>query len=212
MIKLSDWDRIYVRTFDWVLRRIEPNCLRMYGDEERDWIDAVKAFGKLQDELFKDYGVMYKSGLKGKKNSIKGLELSADQLFELFHRHLQLHTNKTVRYFIFHWWNDLRHYVEGAQPPLDQPWLYLKPATEDEIARARKDFGHIEEVVHGKKITHDHTFEASAQVLEYRGNRFIVDKEWGSAWTKNKNGEVVSFQLQWDWWYPIDEYLDLYNI
>ena len=27
MIKLSVWDRLYVHTFDWFLRRIEPDCL-----------------------------------------------------------------------------------------------------------------------------------------------------------------------------------------
>ena len=59
---------------------------------------------------------------------------------------------------------------------------------------------------------HNHTFRDDAVVLEYRGNRFIIDNEWGCAWTKNKKDEPVSFRLEWDWWYPIDEFLDLYNI
>jgi len=211
MIRLKDWDRLYVHTFDWVLRRLEPDCLESYKDTEQDWLDAIKAFNKLQLELFKKYALTYKSGDSYKRKCIKGIELTADQLFELFHRHLNQYTNHTVRYFIFHWWNDLRHYIEGALPPLDCPWEYYKKATEEEIKQAEKDFGSVTEERHGEKVTHHHTFK-SATVLEYRGNRFIIDTEWGSAWTKDKNGNVRSFQLDWDWWYPIDEYLDLYNI
>ena len=212
MIKLSVWDRLYVHNFDWVLRRLEPDCLKMYNDTEQDWLDAIKAFNKVQLELFKNYSVTYKSGNKYKRDCIKGLELTAEQLFELFHKHLNLYKNRTVRYFIFHWWNDLRYYIDKAQPILDCPWEYYQPATKEEIEQARKDFSHIEEIRYDEKITHNHTFKDDAQVLEYRGNRFIIDNEWGSAWTKNKKGEVRSFDLQWDWWYPIDEYLDLYNI
>lgn len=212
MIKLSDWDRLYVHTFDWVLRRLEPDCLESYKDTEQDWLEAIKAFNKVQLELFKNYSITYKSGNKYKRGCIKGLELTADQLFDLFHKHLNQYTNHTVRYFIFHWWNDLRYYVDGAQPLLDQPWIYYKPATKEEIAKAKRDFGVVEEERYGALTIHSHSFKDDANVLEYRGNRFIIDDEWGCAWTRNKKGEVVSFQLEWDWWYPIDEYLDLYNI
>lgn len=211
MIKLSDWDRLYRHTFDWVLRRLEPDCLKMYKDTEEEWLEALRAFNKIQEELFEKYSVKYKSGTKFKKGCIKCLELTADELFELFHKHLNQYTNHTIRYFIFNWWNSLRYYVENAQPELDQPWLYFKPATEEEIEQAKKDFSHIEEDFYGKKRTHNHTFD-NRQVLEYRGNRFIVDNEWQDAWTKDKNGNIRSFQLQWDWWFPIDEYLDLYNV
>ena len=102
MIKLRDWDRLYVTTFNWFLTRIEPNTLYFYKDAEQDWIEAVKAFNKLQTELFDKYAVTYKHGDSFKKKCIKGLELTADQLFEIFHRHLNQYTNKTVRHFIFH--------------------------------------------------------------------------------------------------------------
>ena len=209
MIKLSDWDRLYRHSTDWALRRMEPDCLEIYEDKQQDWVDALLAFNKVQEELFKNYAITYKT--KKRSKYIKGIELTAEQLFDLFHKHLNQYTNKTVRDYIFHWWNDLRGYIEGAEPPLDQPWLYYKPATKEEIEQARKDFGHVEEDFYGEKRTHDHTFTDNAQVLEYRGQRFIIDYDWGSAWTKNKKGEVVSFQLEWDWWYPIDQYLDLYN-
>ena len=212
MIKLSIWDRLYCHTIDWAIRRMDPDCLEMYNDTVQDWTDALLAFQKVKEELFKTYGVTYKSGDKFKRGCIKGLELTADQLFELFHKHLEQYTNHTVRDFIFHWWNDLRYYVDGAQPPLDQAYLLFKPATKEEVEQARKDFGHIVEEFHGETQEFDLTFLDNAQVLEYRGQRFIVDNEWGDAWTKNKKGEVRHFQLDWDWWYPIDQYLDLYNI
>lgn len=203
MIDLKIWDRLYRHSTDWVLRRMEPDCLEIYKDKQQDWVDALLAFNKVQEELFKNYAVTYKT--KKRSKYIKGLELTAEQLFDLFHKHLNQYTNKTVRDYIFHWWNDLRGYVEGAEPPLDQPWIFNKPATKEEIEQARKNFGHIE----GQD---EHTFPDDAWVLEYRGQRFIIDKEWGDAWTIDKNGKVRSFQLEWDWWYPIDRYLDLENI
>ena len=211
MIKLSIWDRIYCHTLDWAIRRMDPGCLKLYKDKQQDWVDALLAFQKVKEELFKNYAVAYKSGDKIKRGSVKGLELTADQLFELFHKHMNQYTNRTVRYFIFHWWIDLRHYIEGAQPPLDQPWLYYKKATRKEIKQAKKDFGHVKEEFYDEIEEHDHTFN-KARVLEYRGERFIVDDEWNCAWAKGKDGKVRSFSLEWDWWYPIDEFLDLENI
>jgi hypothetical protein len=211
MIKSSVWDRLYVHTFDWVLRRMEPDCLELYHDTEQDWVEAIKAFNKVQLELFDNYAVTYKSGDSFKKKCIKGLELTADQLFELFHRHLNQYTNKTVRYFIFHWWNDLRYYVEGAQPSLDCPHELMKDATKEEVEQANKDFAHYEYDFNGETHKSDHTFDTS-RVLEYRGIRFPIDDQWGDAWFKKKDGTIRHFQLDWDYWYPIDECLDLYNI
>ena len=211
MIKLSVWDRLYVHTFDWFLRRIEPDCLESYGDTEQDWFEAIKAFHKVQQELFENYGVTYKSGSKAKRGSIKGLELTADQLFELFHKHLNLYKNRTVRYFIFHWWNNLRYYVESAQPTLDCASELFKTATKEEIEQANKDFAHYEYDHYGEIQKSDHTFN-NGRVLEYRGIRFPLDDQWGDAWIKRKDGTITHFDLVWDWWYPIDEFLDLYNI
>ena len=211
MIKLRDWDRLYVHTFNWVLRRIEPDCLEMYHDTEQDWVESIKAFNKVQLELFDKYAVTYKSGDSFKKKCVKGLELTADQLFELFHKHLNLYTNHTIRYFIFHWWNDLRYYVEGAQPTLDCAFELFKEATKEEIEQANTDFAHYEYDHYGEIQKSDHTFN-SGRVLEYRDIRFPLDDQWGDAWFKKKNGEITHFDLVWDWWFPIDECLDLYNI
>ena len=52
----------------------------------------------------------------------------------------------------------------------------------------------------------------ASEVLEYRGVRFPIDDQWGDAWFKKKNGEIMHFRLDWDWWIPIDECLDLDNI
>ena len=101
MIKLRDWDRLYVCNFDWVLRRMQPDSLEFYKDTERDWVEAIRAFNKVQLELFDNYAVTYKHSDSLKKKRVKGLELTAEQLFELFHKHLNQYDNRTVRYFIF---------------------------------------------------------------------------------------------------------------
>ena len=211
MIKLRDWDRLYVRNFDWVLRRMEPDSLKFYKDSEQDWVEAIRVFNKVQLELFDNYAVTYKHGDSLKKKSIKGLDLTAEQLFELFHKHLNLYDNHTVRYFIFKWWIDLRHYVKGAEPTLDHACELCKDATKEEIDVASKEFAKYEYDYCGETYKSEHTFN-SGEVLEYRGIRFPIDDQWGDAWFKKKNGKITHFRLDWDWWIPIDECLDLDNI
>ena len=211
MIKLRDWDRLYVCNFDWVLRRMQPDSLEFYKDTERDWVEAIRAFNKVQLELFDNYAVTYKHGDSLKKKSVKGLDLTAEQLFELFHKHMNLYDNHTVRYFIFKWWTDLRHYVKGAEPILDHVCELCKDATKEEIELASKEFAKYEYDYCGEIYKSEHTFNAG-EVLEYRGIRFPIDDQWGDAWFKKKNGEITHFRLDWDWWIPIDECLDLDNI
>ena len=211
MIKLRDWDRLYVRNFDWVLRRMEPDSLEFYKDTEQDWVEAIKAFNKVQLELFDKYTVTYKHGDSFKKKCVKGLELTAEQLFELFHKHMNLYDNHTVRYFIFKWWIDLRHYIKDAEPILYSSGELYKNATKEEIELASKEFARYEYDYCGEIYKSEHTFNAG-EVLEYRGIRFPIDDQWGDAWFKKKNGEITHFRLDWDWWIPIDECLDLDNI
>ena len=211
MIKFRDWDRLYVRNFDWVLRRMEPDSLEFYKDSEQDWVEAIKAFNKVQLELFDKYTVTYKHGDSFKKKCVKGLELTAEQLFELFHKHMNLYDNHTVRYFIFKWWIDLRHYVKDAEPILYSSGELYKNATKEEIELASKEFAKYEYDYCGEIYKSEHTFNAG-EVLEYRGIRFPIDDQWGDAWFKKKNGEITHFRLDWDWWIPIDECLDLDNI
>ena len=211
MIKLRDWDRLYVRNFDWVLRRMEPDSLEFYKDSEQDWVEAIRAFNKVQLELFDKYTVTYKHGDSFKKKRVKGLELTAEQLFELFHKHMNLYDNHTVRYFIFKWWIDLRHYVKDAEPILYSSGELYKNATKEEIELASKEFAKYEYDYCGEIYKSEHTFNAG-EVLEYRGIRFPIDDQWGDAWFKKKNGEITHFRLDWDWWIPIDECLDLDNI
>ena len=205
MIKLSLWDRLYRHNFDWALRRIEPDCLEMYQDTAQDWVEALLAFNKFQNDLIENYGITFK---KYKRNCIKGIEITADQLFELAHKHLEKYTNKVVRYFIFHWWIELRQYVDGGEPKLNCTYEYCSDATKEEVEQANKDFAHYEYDHYGKTEKSDHTFNC-ARVLEYRGIRFPIDDQWGDAWFKKKDGTITHFQLDWVWWFPIDEFLDL---
>lgn len=187
---------------------MQPDCLEVYKDTLQDWLDTLFIFNGIQEDIFKHYSVLYKSGNHFKRSCIKGIEFTANQLFDVFHNYMDKYTNYTVRHFIFSWWNELRHYVPGALPTLDCPWEYFKPATDEEIKQAMKDFGAITEDWNGEMVTHTHTFDG-ASVLEYRSHRFIIDNEWGVAWFKSNTGKIRSFQLEWDWRYLIDEYLDL---
>ena len=190
---------------------MQPDRLELYKDTERDWVEAIRAFNKVQLELFDNYAVTYKHSDSFKKKCVKGLELTAEQLFELFHKHLNLYDNHTVRYFIFKWWTDLRHYVKGAEPVLDNACELCKDAMKEEVELASKEFANYEYDYCGETYKSEHTFNAG-KVLEYRGIRFPIDDQWGDAWFKKKNGEIMHFRLDWDWWIPIDECLDLDNI
>lgn len=202
MITISQWDRLYSQNFAWVTRNLKA-CS---NEEALDWVNALRLFHDFESELFVTYAVL------DEENYILGLELTAEQLFDIAHKYINKSTIHTVRYFIFKWWNDLRYYVVGGQPNLDSPWELYQPATKEEIEQARKNFGCVKEDYHGEIYESTHTFRDDADVIVYRGQRFIVDTEWGCAWTISKKGEIKHFQLEWDWWYPIDEYLDLYNI
>ena len=124
---------------------------------------------------------------------------------------MNLYDNHIVRYFIFKWWIDLRHYVKDAEPILYSSGELYKNATKEEIELASKEFAKYEYDYCGEIYKSEHTFNAG-EVLEYRGIRFPIDDQWGDAWFKKKNGEITHFRLDWDWWIPIDECLDLDNI
>lgn len=212
MIDVITWDALYRHKFDWVLSRITPDTLEFYHDDAKNWLEAVLAFDKFQRELFITYSVNYKSGDKFKRSCVKGIEITGSQLLELYQKHLSQYTNNTVRYFLFQWWTSLRKYLDDGEPSIN-PHDSYKPATKEEIERARKNFSHVKQKrwYDDKFSEHHHTFNDDAKVLEYRGHRFIIDNEWGDAWALDKKGEVRNFNLIYDWWYPIDEFLDLSN-
>lgn len=86
-----------------------------------------------------------------------------------------------------------------------------KDASKEEIELASKEFAKYEYDCCEETYKSEHTFNVG-KVLEYRGIRFPIDDQRGDAWFKKKNGEITHFRLDWDWWIPIDECLDLDNI
>lgn len=202
MIALEQWDSLYSRNFAWVTRSLKA-CL---NEKALEWVDALRLFYDFEKELFSTYEVV------DEDNYVLGLELTAEQLFEIAHKYINKSAVHTVRYFIFKWWNDLRYYIDGARPNLDSPWELYQTATAEDTRYAREYFSVVTEDFHGEQHTHFHTFKDNGFILVYRGIRFPIDNEWGCAWTLDKKGNPRSFSLEWDWWYPIDEYLDLYNI
>lgn len=198
MITIGQWDMLYSRNFGWAIRQLK-GC----SDETAmKWVNAMRLFYDFEKELFNTYEVL------DDENYIEGLELTAEQLFEVAHKYISQGDNYTVKYFIFNWWNDLRHYVDNGFPTFNFD-DNCDTAFPEETMYAREYFSVVTEDFYGEQRTHRHTFKDNGPVLIYRGIRFPIDDEWGNAWALDKDGNPRSFSLDWDWWYPIDEFLDL---
>ena len=205
-MKCSDWFREYHHISNWALRMIySPREVCDMCDKKLvEWQLCLEKLLDFDTELL-DYLVISKN-LKNVRYNI-----SSERWFELTHKYIEQarKENKTiVALFFFTIWTDMRTCFKDDKRKfiLGEYSKFVRDATKEEIEQATKDFGHYEYKWNDKKLESDHTFN---KVLEYRDVRFPVDDQWGDAWTRNKNGEVRHFQLEWDWWYPIDEYLDL---
>lgn len=83
---------------------------------------------------------------------------------------------------------------------------YFRDATKEEIEFANKSL--IPEVPYPELYTDHPWYDETSKVLTYKGIDAIVDNNWGSAHILDYKGEQRQFDLIWDWWYPIDMYLE----
>lgn len=195
-MKISTWDNtIYNHHVRWAIRRLSKSSL----SDREDWIECLTLLDKFEEEIFRDV-----------KDADSDNFISFKKFSSICHSYIDdaKKNNKfTVAYFFFKILNDSQYYFEDYEPPFNFN-KYLVKATPEEIEQATKDFGiyqtNLDEKVHESK----HTFD-NAEVLEYRGVRFILDNEWSNAWIKNDD-KIYTFQLIWDWYYPIDEFIELY--
>jgi len=192
-LTLSNWNRIYSNLVRWTIRRISDDSLKFYKDKKKDWIKCLILLDEFESKLFKTLDEINDE-----------FNISADDFSTLCHKYIKKYKNKTIKYFFFTVWTDCRHYLENISN-----WnTFVKDATKEEIEQARKDFSTVEETFYSELKSSTHTFSDDAKVLEYRGLRMIIDNEWQDAWIKYK-GKIHHFQLIWDWYYPIDEFIDL---
>lgn len=198
MVK-SEWNREFYLITRWLLRKV----YKKYPDERikaSDW-EPLLWLSDFEDELFTTYTFEEDDNI---------LSINGDEWFKLCHKYLNKARKKNkqpVAELFFKLWYDLKYEFTGGE--ICDYTDYLKPATKEEIEFARKYFSHVIDDRDGSESFH--TFSDDAKVLEYRKHRFILDNEWNDAWYFNSRGCVDSFQLIWDWNYPIDTFIDLYE-
>ena len=189
---IGKFDSMYNHHVRCAIRRLYDYNLRFFKCTRDDWIDCLLELDKLEGELFKNYSDE-NSGV---------FNITSEEWSELCHKHMNI--NKVTKEFFFEFWQDGRDVFSDYD---EITTLHFEDATKEEIEFAREHFSHVIEDRDDIYHEHNHTFSDDAKVLTYRGHRFIVDNEWQDAWAI-KNNKVISFRLIWDWWFPIDEYLD----
>ena len=203
-MKQSDWDKEYNHIVRWAIRRMSDDCLSFYEDKREDWVTCLVWLDEFEHELINKH-LMF----------AEELDMTASEWSKLCHKYISKAkkiNNRTVGDFFFTIWTDCRFDFKNTSRRLNYYNDYVKPATEEEIKFAREHFSHVKEIDwHGEKREHTHTFSDDAKVLEYRKHRFIIDNEWNDAWYIRNDGSAGSFNLIWDWYYPIDTFIDLYE-
>ena len=197
-MKLNDWKQEYYSIVHWIIRRCDSTDF--YNDKKEDWLESLFLLNKFESELFDKY-------LPDKATKFN---MRYQDWFNICHKYIDKARKESKRIFaeiIFTIWTDINHHFKTYYDTIN-PSNYIKDATDEEVEQAEKDFNLISETFYNELREHRHTFN-NKKVLEYRGNRFIIDNEWGDAWVKDETGKIHNFQLIWDWWYPIDRYLDL---
>ena len=193
---VNNWLSLYNEVVSWTIRGIK------YSKEDKEsFDDLITCLIKLND---------FELDLFSHSTPEMTFDLTYDGWTKLCHTYInEYRDNYPVAEFFFQIFVNGQHYFDDFDLKLSEYKEYLKPATKKEIKQARKDFATVSEDWYDETRIHKHTFADDAEVLEYRGVRFIIDKEWGSAWYKTKDGKVHSFQLIWDWWYPLDRFISL---
>ncbi len=188
-----DWASLFGGYSRWIFRRIQPDVTEFYNDDINNWITSMEYLSQFEDEIYAKY-------------FSKDKDITPQQWRKMCIKYL----NKAKKMDNFEMGNLFFDIYEDCPETLNE-LDYIKPATKEEIEQARKDFSIVEdERIEGGKIIHNHTFSDNAKVLEYQGVRMIIDNEWGTAWYKDEKG-IHSFDIVWDWNFPIDEYFLLYK-
>lgn len=194
-MNISFWNNLYTYTVKYIVRNISHDA-----EKRESFVTSLIWLDSFEDELFKRY----------LKNDT--FEMTNNDWFNICHKYIKKAkeiNNRTIAYVFFDIWIDGR-YVFTEYHELDSHTNFIKDATKKEVKFAKKHFSHVVENWYGTSREHHHHFN-DAKVLEYRGHRFIIDDEWKSAWYIKNNNEVGSFELVWDWYYPIDVFIDLYE-
>lgn len=188
MIKLENWLHCYNHHVDWVLRQLRSDQLISEDNfvvEKDAYINALVIYlADLEKELFKKY---YDS-------SRECFTASRRQWSALCHKYIKkarLAKDYISGDLIFGIWTFCDECFKSKRV-LNSVVNFTRPATEEEISKAAEMFP-------GHHVT---------KILTYRNINAPISDDWCAALIMYNN-EIQDFQLIWDWWYPIDRFLDL---
>ena len=198
-MKISDWTNEFHHLVKWTLRMKNS----VYDDLKSNWISCIERLYEFDNEL-SEYLVVKKDKLRYK--------ITYEQLFDLTHKYIEQarnNNNSTIGHFFFVLWCNLKCLFKKDKKNfiLCNCSKYLRDATQAEIDYANKNLCPNEDK---REVYKDVTwYDNTTQILTYRDINAPIDSVWGCAHVLDDNNVVKTFSLDWDWWFPIDEYLDL---
>lgn len=199
-MKLSDWNELYSRQVQWAIRRFD--CVEFYNDTIQDWVNALLLLNEFEKELFKKY---YNEETK----HICIRYRTWTSLCRKYIKKCRKYNQYTSGDFIFSLWSNSQYYFPKINHSLRE-YDYFRPITLEELEYANKYLIPTLDTEDQKKA-HKNTiwYSENSKVLTYRGLNAPVDNCWRSAHIIDDKGKQRTFDLIWDWYYPIDRYLDM---
>lgn len=198
-MKLNDWNNIYNNVTRWAISRMSTTSF--FEDSKDDWIESLIWLEKFEKELFDKYHKEYKS-----KFTMRCREWS--QLCHKYIHRARKINNRTIGTFFFEIWSSGRHCWKSFISNTTNPFNYTRQATKEEIEYANKYL--VPKYANKEVFKNDKTvwYRDDTKVLTYRGINAIIDSVFCDAHILYRN-KHHTFQLIYDWYYPIDEFLDL---
>lgn len=179
----------YQRAHDWLVR--------IYKDDKVDvFVEAFQIMGVFQDTIAIKY-------LKDDK--IKLSYKRFERLVGKFIGECRKRDNHIAAEAIFKIFNDLKTtYKEDRQFVLNDYLDFLSKPTDKELEYAYSKLSLKEDVV---RFSGGEIEKEKIRMLDYKGLRMI--EYYGDAYLPIDDEAYLSFNLVWDWWYPIDRYIYL---
>ena len=193
-MKLSDWESLYSTVVSQIVRRMDNETLSFYSDNVQDWVDALLSLGKFEEELFDKY-------YKPETQHICIRYRTWTSLCRKYMRTARKENKKKSAQIIFNLWG-LAAYCFPRTKHIKEPQEYLRPITQEEL-----DFA-LANLIPGDSVNIE-WYNRDSKVLTYRNLNAVVDNRFGQAHILDDDGTLLDFDLIWDWYYPIDRYLDL---
>ena len=200
MITEQEYKETGFSLYGWACRRLKEDTLDFYHDTEHEWVVAILYYYDLSVEMYDQF--------YDKEN--KRFNINIDQWNTICRRYIQKareNNERSAGEFISTLWNDFRHQLEdeaGIRMNLYDPRSFLRPATEAEKDKYYDLLSNYSELHKERGINRD-----EMETLTYRDINAIFDPCFFQAILIDENGRKHVFPLDWDWWFNIDQYLDL---